>query len=380
MKITVDWIEVAETQAVTQALTQAGYQALFVGGCVRDALLGVPVSDIDIATDATPEDTMACAEAAGLRAVPTGLAHGTITVISCGVPHEITTFRSDIETDGRYAQVRFSKDVSEDAARRDFTMNALYAAPDGTIVDPLGGLDDLRARHVRFIGEAAARIQEDYLRSLRFFRFTAWYGDPALGMDQDGLSAVAVNLDGLEGLSRERVGTEMKKLLTAPDPAIAVAAMRTTGVLSTVLPGADDRALGVLVHIEQQNDLAPNAIRRLALLADASDALRLSKAEKKLWTVLRDEIGSMKTAAHLGYLHGANSAMDVLALRAALFDQSVPKNAKIETKKGETAKFPVKAKDLANSYKGADLGRKLKELEARWIASDFELSKEELLS
>ena len=207
-RITEDWITAEATQKVCAALTDDGAQALFVGGCVRNALLGVPVSDIDISTDARPERVMTLAEQAGLKAIPTGIEHGTITVVSHGLPHEITTFRRDVETDGRRAVVAFSDKVEEDAARRDFTMNALYAQPDGTILDPLNGLPDLQARHVRFIGNAQARIREDYLRSLRFFRFHAWYGDAEAGFDTDALAAISSNLDGLAGLSRERVGAE----------------------------------------------------------------------------------------------------------------------------------------------------------------------------
>lgn len=225
-------------------------------GCVRNALLGAEASDIDIATDAHPERVVELAAGAGLKAIPTGIEHGTVTVVSGGIPHEITTFRRDVETDGRRATVAFSDTVSEDAARRDFTMNALYARPDGTLLDPLGGLPDLNARHVRFIGQAKDRIREDYLRSLRYFRFHAWYGDAAAGFDPDALDAIASNLDGLERLSRERVGAEILKLLAAPDPAPAIAAMRGAGVLGAVLPGADDRSLAVLVSLEQAADAA----------------------------------------------------------------------------------------------------------------------------
>lgn len=376
-----DWISAPETQAVCAALECAGHKALFVGGCVRNDLLGVPVSDIDIATDALPEQTIAAAQAAGLRAVPTGLGHGTITIVSAGVPHEVTTFRRDIETDGRRAKVHFSTDVQEDAARRDFTMNALYSDAQGVVIDPLGGLEDLTARHVRFIGDAEERIKEDYLRSLRFFRFTAWYGDPALGMDRCGLAAVAAHLDGLEALSRERVGAELTKLLAAPDPAMAVAAMRTAGVLARVLPGADDRALGLLVHLETEHSVAPDPIRRFAALADdaACKSLRLSKAMQTRWALLRREVESTKTPAHLGYEHGASIAMDVLLLRSALLEQALPVEQIIESKQAQTQVFPIKAKDLKDRFEGPALGAKLKELEARWIASGFTLGKDALL-
>ena len=375
------WIRAQETQAVCSALTDDGFQALFVGGCVRNALLGVAVSDIDIATDATPDEVIRSTEQAELKAIPTGYDHGTITVVSNGLEHEITTFRSDVETDGRHAKVQFSKSVDEDAARRDFTMNALYARPNGQVLDPLSGIQDLQARRVRFIGDAQARIREDYLRSLRFFRFTAWYGDPELGIDATGLAAVAANLDGIEHLSRERVGGEMKKLLSANDPAPAIGAMRSSGVLNLVLPGADDKALALLVHFEQELGVDPNPIRRLSVLADASNAdrLRLSKADAKTWTMLRDELGAMKTAGHLGYLHGTKRARDVLLLRAAVFETPIDTQEILDSNNGENAQFPIKASDLSD-VEGRALGVKLKELEQRWIASGFELTRDELLS
>ena len=375
------WISEPATQAVCAAMADQGFQVYFVGGCVRNALLGVEVSDIDLASNALPEDTIRCAEAAGLRAIPTGIEHGTITVVSGGIAHEITTFRSDVETHGRRAEVRFSKSVKEDAERRDFTMNAIYAGPDGTILDPLNGLPDLVRRHVRFIGDAGQRIQEDYLRSLRFFRFTAWYGDPALGIDSEGLAAVAAHLDGLSGLSRERVGAEIKKLLAAPDPSMAVAAMAQSGVLSSVLAGSDPRALAPLVHFEQSFGITPDPIRRLAGLADFpdDDDLRLSKDDRKNWRILREEVGAMKGAGHLGYLYGAPLAIDVLLLRAALLETPLSDQAIQESKKGESAVFPVKAQDLPE-HSGSALGAILKQLKALWIASDFSLTKDDLLS
>ena len=259
------WLEDPVTRAVCRALTGPGHQALFVGGCVRNALLGRPVADIDIATDATPEEVTALAGAAGLHPVPTGIEHGTVTVVAEGRPFEVTTFRRDVETFGRRAVVAYTRDIAEDAARRDFTMNALYAGPDGTVVDPLGGLPDLLARRVRFVGDPAARIAEDYLRILRFFRIHAWYGDPASGLDADGLAACAAAQGGLARLSRERVGAETAKLLAAADPAPAVAAMAAAGILARVLPGADATPLAALVHLEglrQATRRAGNAVSR----------------------------------------------------------------------------------------------------------------------
>ena len=213
------WIEDAATQKVCRLLTDAGHGAWLVGGCVRNALLGVPVADIDITTDARPGQVLDLAGTAGLRAIPTGIDHGTVTVIADGTPFEITTLRRDVATDGRHATVAFADTIAEDASRRDFTMNALYATADGTLHDPLGGLSDLQARRLRFIGDPLARIREDNLRILRFFRFTAHYADPAEGIDPDGLAACAEEAEGLDRISAERIGSEVKRLLAAPDPA-----------------------------------------------------------------------------------------------------------------------------------------------------------------
>jgi poly(A) polymerase len=381
MKITGNWINQPATQAVCHMLESAGYQALFVGGCVRNALLDVPVNDIDIATDALPDQVMRLADAADFKVIPTGLDHGTVTVISDSTPHEITTFREDVQTHGRHATVAFSEDIAQDARRRDFTMNALYAKADGTVLDPLEGLADLRARRVRFIEDAEQRICEDYLRILRFFRFHAWYGDASGGLDAEGLAAVAAHVEGLEGLSRERVGAEMLKLLAAADPAPAVAAMRSTGVLTAILKGADDRALGPLVHLEAQENVAARPLRRLAALGgmDVAKNLRLSKRQAKQLDLLTSEIGQTTGAAELGYRHGADTGMDIMLLRAAMLEMPLAENLSAELSKGADAIFPIAALDLMPELEGPALGARLKELETRWIASGFTLSKPDLL-
>jgi len=382
MKLTGDWIERPATQAVCRMIEQGGHQALFVGGCVRNAILGAPVHDIDIATDAHPETIITLAEGAGMKPVPTGLDHGTVTVVSDHVPHEVTTFRRDVETYGRHAVVAYSEDVAEDARRRDFTMNALYARPDGTVIDPLDGLKDLQARHVRFINDPSQRIHEDYLRILRFFRFHAWYGDPQGGLDADGLAAVAAHLDGLSGLSRERVGAEIVKLLNAADPTPSVAAMRTCGVLAIVLPGSDDGALAPLVHLEQQAGIAPEPMRRLAALGGdgVSGRLRLSKAQSKRLSLLRQEASKVTTAQELGYRHGAEAGVDVLLLRSALLE--VPFEPALCSVVAESAQatLPVTPHDLMPEYSGPALGARLAELERLWIDSGFRLTRDELLA
>ena len=378
-KVDGPWRDNAPTQDICALLTNAGAQALFVGGCVRNALLGAPVSDIDIATDAVPDRVMELARAAGVKAIPTGIAHGTVTLVRGGVPHEITTFRRDISTDGRRATVAFSTHIDEDAARRDFTMNALYARPDGTVLDPIDALPDLIARRVRFIGRAEARIREDYLRSLRFFRFHAWYGDPAGGMDPDAIAAIAANLDGLAHVSAERVTAELLKLLAAPDPAPSVAGMRSAGLLARVLPGADDRALAPLIHLEADAGVEPDPIRRLAALGGPEN-LRLSRAQSARLDRLREGIGDAAGPAELGYRQGAADAVDILLLRAAL--ASLPWNHEAEKQAltGANRQFPVKPKDLMPTYQGPALGLRLAELESAWIASGFTLGASELLA
>jgi poly(A) polymerase len=379
MRLTDSWISDSHLQTVLHSLSDAGHQALLVGGCVRNGLLREPIDDIDIATDALPQRVIEIMEAAGLRTVPTGVDHGTVTVIACGKPHEVTTFRRDIETDGRRAKVAFSEAIHEDAARRDFTMNALYADADGRIIDPLEGLADLRARRVRFVGAPEARIQEDYLRILRFFRFHARYGDQTEGLDKEGLAACATLSAGIETLSKERVGHEMRKLLAAHDPAPAVAAMAQAGVLARILPGATIQPLGPLIHLE--GTLTPDPIRRLAAIGgvDPAAQLKLSRAEEKHLSQVIANAGSLSGPAELAYRFGAKLALDIMLVRAAAIGQQLPLNYAVKLKKGAEARFPVRAADLP-SFSGSALGARLKELEERWIASDFELSREQLLS
>lgn len=374
------WLNDPHTQDVCNAIMAEGAQVFFVGGCVRNALMGVAASDLDLSTDVHPETVMDLAKKAGLKAIPTGIDHGTITVVSGGIPFEITTFRQDVATDGRRATVAFADNIADDAARRDFTMNALYARPDGTVVDPLGGMDDLIARHVRFIGDAEERIREDYLRSLRYFRFHAWYGDADVGFDADALAAISANLDGLGQLSKERIGAELLKLLSAADPAPAVAAMRQSGVLMELLPGADDRSLAPLIHFE--SGYAANPIRRLAALGgpDLGTHLRLSKVQTKSWRILREASTGTMGPAEMGYRLGPEQAYDAMLLRSALFEQPLGSNLETEIRSGEAAKFPLSARDLMPETTGKALGETLKRLENEWIGSGFTLSRDALLN
>ena len=380
MKIAGDWLNAPHLQAVFRLIEDGGHHAYLVGGAVRDAVLGRQIGDLDIATDATPDAVIALADAAGIRTVPTGLDNGTVTLIVDAVPHEVTTFRIERETDGRRATVAFTADIAEDARRRDFTMNALYARADGVVIDPLGGLPDTLAQRVRFVEDPARRITEDYLRILRFFRFFAWFGGDE-GIDADGLAATAEHQSGLDQIARERVRAEMLKLLLAPDPAPAVAAMRQTGILWRILPGSDDAALGPLLHHEAALSAAPDALRRLAALGgqDVAARLRLSKAEAQRLAILRGAVGDATGAGALGYRHGVDIARDVVLLRAAMLGNPVTSDMISEAAAGAAAKFPVSARDLMPALSGPALGRRLKALEQRWIYSGFALGRDDLL-
>lgn len=358
-------------------LTDAGHQAWFVGGCVRNALIDAPVSDLDLSTDARPEVTMRLAEDAGLKAIPTGIDHGTVTVVVEGRPFEITTFRKDIDTDGRRATVAYADTIVEDARRRDFTMNALYADQNGELADPLGGLPDLEARRVRFIEDPDQRIKEDYLRILRFFRFHAWYGDTDAGIDADGLAACAANVEGIQTLSKERIGQEMIKLLSAPNPAPAVASFAISGGLMRVLPGADHGALAVLVDIEETAGLEPDPVRRLAVLGgeNVQENLRLSRVDARRLAVLRDAESPVETA----FEHGVEAGLDLLALQAATLGQPIGAEQRKAVERAANQTFPLSADDLMPDLQGEALGRALKEAKARWIASGFTLTKDDLL-
>lgn len=281
------WLASAGTRAVLLAIANGGFEARVVGGAVRNALLGTPVKDIDIATTAAPQDVIRLAAAAGLGAVPTGVAHGTVTVIAHHQPIEVTTLRRDIETFGRQARVIFTTDWAEDAARRDFTLNALYCDADGTVHDPIGGYPDLVARQVRFIGRAEDRIREDYLRILRFFRFTAAYAEDA--PDADGLAASIALASGLDQLSAERVRAELLRLLAAPRAIEIVAIMVEARLIDRLLgtPG-DVTLLGRFADIERALGRDADALLRLGALSGGGRdlttlgaRLRLSNAESE---------------------------------------------------------------------------------------------------
>ncbi|MFK7878824.1 CCA tRNA nucleotidyltransferase [Roseobacter sp.] len=377
------WLSDPAVQSVCRAISAEGADVYFVGGCVRDALLGLDGSDVDMATNVLPQQVMQLAEAQGLKVVPTGIDHGTVTVVAGGRGHEVTTFRRDAKTDGRRADVTFCDDITLDAGRRDFTLNALYATPDGAVIDPLGtGVVDCLARRIRFINDADARIREDYLRVLRFFRFHAWYSDPQQGLDTDALDAIAQNGRGLENLSAERVGAEMSRLLAAPDPTPAVAAMQQTGVLQRVLPGSDLALLGPVVHLEASVQLPPDWRLRLVALGgeDVQPRLRMTNKDAKFVYKLRETIGDLKSLREIAYRFGLDIAQGTLILRAAMANEVLAPFQLDPLEMASKARFPVSAMDLMPALQGKALGDRLADLEAQWIASDFQLSRDALIT
>ena len=353
-----------------------------VGGVVRDTLLGLPVKDIDVATRLTPEQVMQRCQAAGLRTVPTGLAHGTVTVLANHVPFEVTTLRRDISTDGRRATVAFTDDWQEDAARRDFTINALYADPlSGTLHDYFGGRMDLAARRVRFIGAAQDRIAEDHLRLLRFFRFHARFGEGCL--DEEGLAAAVAARFSLQSLSRERVRDELLQLLAVTDPVPTLAVMLDHGVLDPVLPEATATALpnltGLISREQATGNISP--LRRLAVLAgsghDTLAALggrfKLSRADQKQLTAMagRPEQVPADALEAFFYWRTPEVARHHILLAAKSIDEAAAALARLDT--FARPRMPLGGETLIamGVPRGPAISRTLQALEARWVEAGF---------
>ena len=393
-----EWLQRPETAKVFAALNAEGIETRAVGGAVRDALLGLPVTEIDLATTAVPQKVMTLAREAGLKAIPTGIEHGTVTVVVDEMPFEVTTLRRDVETFGRHAKVAFTEDWEEDARRRDFTLNALYADREGIVFDPLGFYADLLEGRVRFIGDAEARIKEDYLRILRFFRFNAYYGKGPL--DASGLEASVKLREGLAQLSAERVAAEMRRLLVAPRAMRGLEALYDYGLLTVVLGGVPrlDR-VERLIDIEAALDLRPDAALRLAALAvfvreDAArlaERLHLSNAEQATLEHAADEGGKPVFADEAStkealYRLGENDFRSrvLLAWASSVASTEDPHWRAIFRlpRSWEAPVFPLRGTDIVEigTAKGPEIGELLRQLEAEWIAGGFAASREELLA
>jgi len=364
-----DWSQRESLARLVAALGRDNVR--YVGGAVRDTLLGLPVKDIDMATVLSPEAMIARLDAARIGQAPTGIDHGTITAVLEDGPVEITTLRRDVATDGRRATVAFSTDWREDAARRDFTINALYADPaTREIFDWFGGLEDLAARRVRFIGDAEERIREDHLRILRYFRFQARFGSqPADEASENACRNLAAML---KGLSRERIGMELMNLLALPDPAPTVTRMAELGVLAVILPEADPAALARLVASEGAQGVPPDPVRRLAALLPADGPLaeqiaarfRLSGAQRKRLATAAARRGDPGDPRALAYRLGRAAALDRLLIAGA--DAGALTGWDIPV-------LPIKGGDVvaAGVHAGPEVARTLRAVEERWIAEGF---------
>jgi poly(A) polymerase len=393
------WMTAPETAAVVAALTSEGATVRFVGGCVRDALLGRTVKDIDIATHDPPETVTRLLEKAGIKAVPTGIAHGTVTAVVGHAHFEITTLRKDVETYGRRAKVAFTNDWAADAARRDFTFNTLFCAPDGAIYDPFDGIADLRAGRVRFVGNAEARIREDVLRLLRFFRFYAHYGKGA--PDEAALSACRKLAHLLPTLSGERVAGELLRLMAADDPASVAMLMEGEGVLTHVLPEAKRiTRLAALVAIERGLGEA-DALRRLAAaLVPGTEAaiavaerLRLSNAESERLiavaapespvTVTTDSKVQRRELYRLGKARYRDLALLSWAGAAKKdgAEEQAYRSMLAAAEAWQPVALPIKGRDVLalGVENGPEVGRLLKTVEAWWIEGDFRADREACL-
>lgn len=379
------WLSAAATRRVMLALGDAR----FVGGCVRNSLLGEPVDDIDIATPHSPDEVIRLVEAAGLRAVPTGIEHGTITVIANSKPFEVTTLRRDVTTDGRRAVVAFTREWVEDAARRDFTMNALYADAAGNLHDLVHGLADLRARRVRFIGDPSHRIAEDYLRILRLFRIHAWYGRGAL--DADGIRACVEARQKLSTLSGERIQKEMIKLMAARDPMPVLEPMSETGILAELVSG-DVRLQRVqaLCEVDRESGFKPDGVLRLgglfSSLAQAkavSERWRLSNEQRDRLSqmlsggaAIRFDISEQEFKCRL-YRTGSEATLD--QVRLAWADDNRPgrrsnwKKLVAQAEAWKRPQFPLNGADVmsAGVPQGPQVGRIMAQVEAWWIDNGF---------
>ena len=375
------WFHSPELQAVVAALNWGGEMPRIVGGAVRDGLLGLPVADVDLATKLTPEEVVTALEAARIKAVPTGIEHGTITAVSGSKTFEITTLRRDVATDGRRATVAFSTDWREDAARRDFTINALYAEPEtGEIFDYFGGLDDLKSGIVRFIGDATARIAEDHLRILRYFRFYARFGRTP--PDADAVAACEAAAKSIMALSRERIADELLKLLSLPDPSQSVQLMVKHKIFAAFLPEIAPDAVERLERLlarEHMVSSEPQAERRLnALLPDDPAVVEQVAARLKLSNKTRVELAERVaelnpdelSARSLGYRRGIAMATDIFLLHG---DEADWREGFEALRNWTPPVFPIKGGEIVarGLTAGPLVAKTLKAVEHLWIAEGF---------
>ena len=376
------WLRNPSAQKLSKLYKNFGYQVLFVGGCVRNTILKMPVTDIDLATDAQPEEIIKIAEENNIRFVPTGLAHGTITLIIDNKNYQITTFRTDFDHDGRYAKVEFTESLLLDASRRDLTINALYCNHVGEVIDPLNGLDDIKKQKIKFIGNPNERIKEDNLRILRFFRFQAIYGNKNLEIDSIALEACHNHKSKLAALSKERITSELRKILSAPNPLEVIIKMNETGVLNELFQNVSIDSLEAYLKTEEKFKININWLGRLLSLqvTQEEESLKLTRCEFKFLKQTKSAIENQIHVLEFSYYNGVENGKIYSILQNFRHNIILSKNLLNQINSLATKKFPITAKDLMPEISGKKLGEALRSLEDRWIKSNFTLSKKDLLA
>ena len=376
------WLRNPSAQKLSKLYKSFGYQVLFVGGCVRNTILKMPVTDIDLATDAQPEEIIKIAKENNIRFVPTGLAHGTITLIIDNKNYQITTFRTDFDHDGRYAKVEFTESLLLDASRRDLTINALYCNHVGEVIDPLNGLDDIKKQKIKFIGNPNERIKEDNLRILRFFRFQAIYGNKNLEIDSVALEACHNHKSKLAALSKERITSELRKILSAPNPLEVIIKMNETGVLNELFQKVSIDSLEAYLKTEEKFKININWLGRLLSLqvTQEEESLKLTRCEFKFLKQTKSAIENQIHVLEFSYYNGVENGKIYSILQNFRHNIILSKNLLNQINSLATKKFPITAKDLMPEIRGKKLGEALRSLEDRWIKSNFTLSKKDLLA
>ncbi len=383
MKVDVNVLQRPSVTRLFELFASCGFQLYVVGGCIRDTMLGLPFRDVDLATDATPKETIELADSANLVTSTAGAWFGTIEFRIGGDNLSVTTFRKEISTDGRWPEVEFGTTLNSDARRRDFTINAIYAGRNGTLIDPVGGVPDLHHRVLRFIGNPDRRIREDYLRAIRLFRLAAILCPSRFEIEKRGLVAVR-NCDrsGLHRLSDYRIRNELQHILTAPQASRIMDVMARAGVLDVVLPGADPSHLPRLDALEMDNGIKPDLVRRIALLGGSrvGARLQLRRAEAQTLRRIDDAWKSASTVEEIAFRNDAHLALSVGLLRAASTGLDLPLDLVARCEWAEQQEFPVRASDLDADYHGRRIGLALKDMQRRWIDSGFRASRSELLN
>ncbi len=380
------WLKSTSVMFIWKVLSSKGAKVYFVGGCVRDSIQGREIKDIDIATDALPSEVVELAQAVGLKVIKTGFSYGSVSIIIKKDCFEVTTFRSDLVTDGRHAKVGFSSNILDDARRRDFTMNAIYMTIDGQIVDPIFGLDDVLNGRVRFIGNPKKRIHEDYLRVLRYFRFRTIYEEKVDSIDHSMIKTFSDAIHGIKMLSHDRVWGELSRILLADNPYLSLKIMDACGILQEILPLASIEDLHRLLRIEHEFKLEFKEINRLVVLnvicvKSWVKKFPLKKQQKRWLNKLLLICKDPSTLRVKGYKYKTNLVIAAVAVLKANSGAKLHKNEVAEIKDGSTRKFPVGMSDFVGLFlPSRELGDELKRLKDVWFASNLELSRNELIA